>query len=212
MNGIIFDLDGVLVHTDEFHYRAWKRLADELGIPFTREMNERLKGVSRMDSLDHILGRSEKSFTDAEKELLADKKNQYYKSFLASLTEKDVADDTRTTLSALRDRGYSLAVGSSSKNAKMILRQTKLEGCFDAVSDGNNIKNGKPDPEVFLKAAELIRLPSSLCAVVEDAASGIIAAKRGGFTAVGIAGAKTDPNADYAIDKLSDLLELPFMA
>lgn len=212
MKGIIFDLDGVLVHTDEFHYKAWKKLADELGIPFTREMNERLKGVSRMDSLSHILGHSEKSFTDAEKELLADRKNEYYKSFLTSLSEKDVADDTRRTLAELRDRGYSLAVGSSSKNTRMILRQTKLEGCFDAVSDGNNIRNGKPDPEVFLKAAEFISLSPALCAVVEDASSGILAAKRGGFAAIGIAGAKTDPNTDYAIDKLSDLLELPFMA
>lgn len=212
MKGIIFDLDGVLVHTDELHYLAWKKLADTLQIPFTREMNENLKGVSRIESLNYILSHSGKSFSDAEKDFLANKKNQYYKFLLTRLTEKDVAEDVEETLTELRNRDYKLAVGSSSKNAKLILAQTKLISCFDAISDGNNIKRGKPDPEVFLKAAEFLGLPPAECMVVEDAGSGILAAKSGGFTAVGIAGAKANPKADYRIDKLSDLLALPFLS
>ncbi|HWR18636.1 MAG TPA: beta-phosphoglucomutase, partial [Clostridia bacterium] len=155
IKGIIFDLDGVLIHTDEMHYLAWKQVADRLGVVFNREINNRLRGVSRMESLEIILENA-KPISDVEKLNLTDEKNAAYKKLLQTLSEEDVDSDVKMVLRELKKRNIKLAIGSSSKNAGFILKQIKLTDFFDAVSDGNNIKKSKPDPEVFLKAAEFL--------------------------------------------------------
>lgn len=206
--GIIFDLDGVLLSTDEMHYEAWKSVADELSIPFDRTVNNRLRGVSRMESLEIILEKSTRNFSQEEKEELATRKNDRYRTLLGSLTPDAVAPEVRETLSVLKARGLKLAVGSSSKNTKYILQLTDLAHFFDAVSDGTNITRSKPDPEVFLKAAEYIGLTPADCAVVEDATAGIDAANAGGFTSIGIGDAAAYEKTEIQILELSDLLQL----
>lgn len=210
MKAIIFDLDGVIVFTDKYHYIAWKKLADKLGIYFDEKINDRLRGVSRMDSLEIILERHEgAAFTEAQKKALAEEKNTIYRELLNSMTPDDVSPDVRETFTELRRRGYRLAIGSSSKNARFILEKVGLlDGTFDAISDGNNISKSKPDPEVFLKAAEFLGLDPHECAVVEDAYAGIDAAKAAEMTAIGIGGAAEYAAADYALTQFSDLLNL----
>ena len=170
-DAIIFDLDGVICYTDEYHYRAWKAIADNNGIPFDRTINNRLRGVSRMASLEIILEKSACPFSDAEKEALAAQKNEIYKQLLSEMTPDDLPKEVKRTLDTLREKQYLLAIGSSSKNAPFILQQIGLGGYFDAVSDGNNITHSKPDPEVFLKAAQMLNVAPSRCLVVEDAVS-----------------------------------------
>ena len=205
--GIIFDLDGVIVFTDKFHYLAWKAVSDELGIYFDEKINNRLRGVSRMDSLDIILEGGKREYSENEKIEIAEKKNEIYKGYLSKMTPSDVSDEVRKTLTELKKRGYLLAIGSSSKNTKYILERVALSDFFDAVSDGTNIKKSKPDPEVFLKAAEFIELSPCECAVVEDAFAGIDAAKSGGMTAVAIGDAASYEKADIVLGTFSDLLK-----
>lgn len=205
--GIIFDLDGVLLSTDEMHYEAWKSVADELGIPFDHSVNNRLRGVSRMESLEIILEKSTRDFSQEEKEELATRKNDRYRTLLGSLTPDAVAPEVRETLSVLKARGLKLAVGSSSKNTKYILQLTDLAYFFDAVSDGTNIIHSKPDPEVFLKAADFIGLKPEECFVVEDAVAGIDAAIAGGFTSIGIGDAAVYEKTNMAIQSLQELLQ-----
>lgn len=205
IKGIIFDLDGVLLSTDKYHYLAWKKIADKFSIPFSYEINDRLRGVSRMDSLEIILSYSKEKFSDAEKEEMADEKNEIYRGFLSKISPNDVDENVRKVLIKLRDDGYKLAVGSSSKNTNLILQKTELSEYFDAVSDGNNISKSKPDPEVFLKAADFLNLNSSECAVVEDAVSGIDAGNSGGFITFGIGPASKYKETKYPINTLFDL-------
>lgn len=206
--GIIFDLDGVLVFTDRFHYLGWKKIADERGIYFDEKINNRLRGVSRMASLEIILENYHGSPLSLEqKEAIAAEKNEFYRGLLSTMTPADVYPETRATLAELRRRGYRLAVGSSSKNAKFILNQVQLTDAFDAISDGNNITKSKPNPEVFLKAAEFLNLQPEECAVVEDAYAGIDAAKSGGMLGVAIGDAIHYEKADIRLEKFSDLLK-----
>lgn len=208
MKGIIFDLDGVLLSTDRFHYLAWKALADRLGIPFDEKKNDLLRGVSRMDSLEIVLGKRSDEFSPEEKLAFATEKNLTYRGLLQTLTPDSVAPEVPATLEKLRAAGLRLAVGSSSRNTPLILERTDLRRYFDAVSDGNNITKSKPDPEVFLKAAQFLGLNPFDCAVVEDADSGIEAAKRGGFLAISIGNAITNGLDDRHIGSLKELLEL----
>ena len=208
MKGIIFDLDGVLIHTDEFHYRAWKQIADKIGAPFDRKRNDLLRGVSRMESLEIILVGTPTQYTADEKKALAEEKNGVYRELLKTLTRQDVAAEVRLTLAELKAQGWKLAIGSSSKNARFILQQVELIDEFDAISDGNNITNSKPDPEVFLKAAEFLGLEPADCYVVEDASAGIAAANAGKFAAIGIGAAAQEPSAQYALTTSSDLLQV----
>ena len=205
--GIIFDLDGVICTTDEYHYLAWKALADRLGICFDREINNRLRGVSRMASLEIVLERSDKRYTDAEKAAFAEEKNDLYRRLLGRMSEADLSDTVRDTLNALREKGLKLAIGSSSRNAPYILDRIGLGGWFDAVSDGNNITHSKPDPEVFVKAAQMLGLDPSDCLVVEDARAGVEAAVNGGFDAAAIGDARDDARATWHLNDFSDLLE-----
>ena len=206
IKGIIFDLDGVICSTDELHYLAWKALADDIGVYFDREINGRLRGVSRMASLDIILEKSTKKYTQSQKAELAARKNDTYRKVLAGMTYSDVSDEVRSTLTELSARGYKLAIGSSSKNAPLILERTDSRKYFDAVSDGNNITRSKPDPEVFLKAAEFIGLPPQNCLVVEDAEAGIDAGVAGGFKTAAIGAAVGYRRADIDLKTFSDLL------
>lgn len=208
MNGIIFDLDGVIVFTDILHYKAWKCVADKLNIPFDEEINHRLRGVSRAESFEIILEKAVSQPTEAEKARFLDEKNSLYCEFLKTLTPDSIEDSTRATLRELRKRGYKLAIGSSSRNSATILKYTALTDYFDAVSDGNNITNSKPHPEVFNKAAEYLKLSPNICAVVEDAEAGIDAAKAGGFYAIGIGTAANYSKTDRGIESLTDLLNI----
>lgn len=211
IKGLIFDLDGVLLSTDCFHFLAWKKLADRMGINFTEKDNERLRGVSRMESLEIVLSLSTDptlSLSEEEKLALATEKNEVYREYLKKLTPADVSNEVRETLAALRAKGYRLAVGSSSKNTRFILAQTNLTDAFDAIADGNDIKNSKPDPEVFLKAAELIGTAPVDCAVIEDAEAGLEAANRGGMLSIAYASALDCPLGKVKLPQFSDLTKM----
>ena len=195
--GVIFDLDGVIVSTDNCHYLAWKRMADEEGISFDRTVNERLRGVSRMESLAIILEKAAKEYSEEEKQAMAARKNGYYVELIGSLTENDILPGALDTLNMLKEMGIKVAIGSSSRNTPIILRQIGLSEAFDAVADGNAIKNSKPDPEVFLLAAKLLKLDPANCLVVEDADAGIEAALAGGMRALGVGSAAANPAATF---------------
>lgn len=208
LKGIIFDLDGVIVFTDRFHYEAWKKMSDEMEIYFDETINNRLRGVSRMESLSIILEKYHgKELSLEEKKELADQKNKYYRKLLKTMTPEDVSQEVRKTLGELRKRGYKLAIGSSSQNAKMILKQVDLIDAFDEISDGNNIVNSKPDPEVFLKAAQYLGLEPEECAVVEDAYAGIDAAKAGKMIAIAVGDATSYSKSDIRLQKFEELLD-----
>ncbi len=204
--GIIFDLDGVICFTDHYHYRAWKELADRIGVYFDENINNRLRGISRMASLDIVLEKSGKKYGQEEKEALAEEKNEIYKRMLQKMSSKDLSKEVKDTMDALRAKGCRLAVGSSSRNTALILSRLGLEGYFDAVSDGTNIKHAKPDPEVFLKAAAALGLKPDECLVVEDALAGIAAAAAGGFDSAGIGEASMHPQVTYSLKDFSELL------
>lgn len=205
---VIFDLDGVICFTDKYHYLAWKALADEEGIYFDEQINNRLRGVSRMESLEIILERASKSYTEEEKVAMATKKNEIYRELLVQMSPSDLPEDVEKALKGLKEGGVKIAIGSSSKNARTILNQIGLGDAFDEISDGNNISNSKPDPEVFQKAAGMLGLDPKDCLVVEDAKAGIAAAKAGGFDCAGIGEAAEDADTTYPIQKISDLLEI----
>lgn len=209
IHGVIFDLDGVICFTDEYHYLAWKEMADGMGIYFDREINNRLRGVSRMASLEIILERyTGPALSDEQKEALAAQKNDIYRGLLSRMTPSDLPDEVKETLNALRASGMKLAIGSSSKNAPMILENIGLGGYFDAISDGNNITHSKPDPEVFLKAAEFLSLAPTECIVVEDAVAGAQAGHAGGFTVACVGDAAQEQAGHYNMSSIRQLLKL----
>ena len=208
MKAVIFDLDGVICFTDKYHYQAWKALADRLGIYFDEIINNRLRGVSRMASLDIVLERAERSYSQEEKDAFAAEKNATYVELLQQMSPRDLSDEVRETLNALRAGGYKLAIGSSSKNTKLILSRIGLGDFFDAISDGTNITHSKPDPEVFLMAAEMLSLDPSECLVVEDAKAGIQAAHAGGFRSAGIGEAAEHPDCTYPLASFGDLKKI----
>ena len=204
---IIFDLDGVICFTDEYHYRAWKALADRLNAPFDRTINNRLRGVSRMASLEIVLETyTGPELSEEEKAALATEKNEMYRESLKEMSPADLSDEVRETLNALRAKGLKLAIGSSSKNAPFILKQIGLEGFFDAVSDGNNISRSKPDPEVFLKAAEFLGMDPADCLVVEDAVSGAEAGHAGGMKVACLGDAARQGAGDWNMNSFRELL------
>ena len=203
--GVIFDLDGVICFTDKYHYQAWKCVADKLGIEFNETINNRLRGVSRMDSLEIILERYDGTLSQAEKEALATEKNDLYRQLLSNMSPADLSPEVKETMDALRAAGLRLAIGSSSKNTKFILERLGLSGYFDAISDGTNITRPKPDPQVFLMAAEFLGMKPESCLVVEDAQAGIQAACAGGFDSAGLGEAAACGRATYAMETFSQL-------
>ena len=206
--GVIFDLDGVLCFTDEYHYQAWKMLADRSGIKFDKKDKDKLRGVSRMEILRIVLGEHAKEYNEEQLVALATEKNDSYRKLLLQMKPSDVSNDVRTTLEELKKKGIKLSIGSSSKNTPTIIEKVDIKKYFDTVSDGNNITHSKPDPEVFLKAAEFLHLDPKDCLVVEDAEAGIDAAVAGGFYSAGIGSASSYHKATYSINKLSDILKL----
>ena len=207
LKGIIFDLDGVICSTDEYHYLAWKALADSLGIPFDRERNNLLRGVSRMKSLEIVLEKSDITYSEEEKQVFAEQKNTIYRELLAQMSPADLSPEIKTTLDALRDTNLKLAIGSSSKNTPFILERIGLEHFFDAVADGNCITHSKPHPEVFIKASSMLGFFPQNCMIVEDAHAGVEAAISGGFSCAAIGDAKDDPRATWHLSTFSDLLK-----
>lgn len=205
---VIFDLDGVICFTDKYHYLAWKKMADGMGIYFDETINNRLRGVSRMESLEIILERCNKELTQEEKQALAEEKNKTYVELLGQMTEKDLSSEVKETLDSLRKSGLKLAIGSSSKNAKFILERLGLKDYFDAVSDGTNISKSKPDPEVFIKAAEFLHMAPADCLVVEDAKAGVEAARAGGFDSAGLGEAAESEAVTHAMNSFSDLIKI----
>lgn len=205
---VIFDLDGVICHTDQYHYQAWKAVADELGIYFDEVINNRLRGVSRMESFNIILERYDGEIGQKEKEFYTEKKNTIYKELLKNMSPADLSAEVKDTLDALREAGCLLAIGSSSKNAKFILGQLGLGSYFDAISDGNNITHSKPDPEVFVKAAQFLGEKPEDCLVVEDAKAGLEAAIAGGMHCAAIGDAAACSLADFNLQTFSDLKKL----
>lgn len=208
MKGIIFDLDGVIVSTDHYHYLAWKSLADELNIPFDEKDNERLRGVSRMESLDIILEKSSNKYSDEQKQEFADKKNKLYQQYLKQMTTQDLSKEVKETLDILRSRGLKLAIGSSSKNTMLILKQIGLDTFFDAIADGTMLDYSKPHPQVFMKAAQKLGLKDKECLVVEDAIAGCYGAKSASMKVAAISSAYGCSFADYHLNKFKNLLDI----
>ncbi len=201
---IIFDLDGVLTDTSEYHYQAWKRLADEEGIPFTREENdEHLRGVSRRESLMYIIRGHQ--YSEAQIQEMMDRKNRYYTEMIKSMTPNDLVAGGRDLLKEIRDAGMKTAIASSSKNAHTVLERLDIMNLFDGVADGNSVVNTKPAPDLFVYAAGLVRVPTTACLGVEDADAGIEAIKNAGMQALGIGPAERFHRADKVLPTLANL-------
>ncbi|MFY9150753.1 MAG: beta-phosphoglucomutase [Prolixibacteraceae bacterium] len=195
----LFDLDGVVVDTAKYHFIAWKALAEELGFEFTIEDNERLKGVSRMKSLEILLEIGGKQFPESEMLAMAEKKNELYVSYIEKMTPEETLPGVENFLQELKNEGIKIALGSASKNAPMILERIGLTGMFDAIVDGNSISEAKPDPEVFMKGAEKLKVLPENCIVFEDAIAGIEAAQNADMYCVGIGAPETLGFADLVI-------------
>jgi beta-phosphoglucomutase len=202
IKAVIFDLDGVIVSTDNCHYEAWKQLADKENIYFDRSINERLRGVSRMESLEIVLERTLKQYSFDEKIKLAESKNEYYKKLIHRLTPTDILPGVLLFIKLLKTNGIKIAIGSSSKNSPAILQRIELSGCFDATADGNDISKSKPDPEVFLVAAKRLYVEPVSCLVVEDSIAGIDAAVSAGMMSLAVGAASGYEKADISANSL----------
>jgi beta-phosphoglucomutase len=200
---IIFDLDGVLTDTSEYHYLSWKRLADEEGIPFTRQDNdEHLRGVSRKESLTYLL--KGRKVSDAQFQEMMERKNRYYQEMIKTMTPKDLVEGGRQLLEEIRQAGIKIAVASGSKNAHTVLDLLQIMDLLDDVADGNSVSNSKPAPDIFVYAAGMVHIPTSESLVVEDADAGIESAKAGGMQALGIGPAERFHRADKVLPSLAN--------
>lgn len=209
LEAFIFDLDGVITDTAEYHFLAWQALANDIGITFTRKDNELLKGISRMESLEKILeiGGRTNDFSEEEKEALATKKNHHYLTFITKITPSDILPGIRELLVAIKASGLKLGLASASKNAFTVMESLGLKDTFDVIVDAKTIQNGKPDPEVFLTAAKLLNVSPECCIGVEDAVAGVEAIKSAGMFAVAIGTKESFPLADVVY---SGTVELSF--
>jgi beta-phosphoglucomutase len=205
IKAVIFDLDGVIVSTDEFHYQGWQKLADEEGIYFDRTINERLRGVSRLESLEIMLEKADKDYRPEEKKAMAERKNSYYRDLLNTLSPGDILPGAMELVNGLKNAGIKVAIGSSSKNTPFILEKIGLAETFDAVSDGNQIKRSKPDPEVFLLAAFKMRISPDQCLIVEDADAGVEAAINAGMKCLAVGSACANPKAHLRANNLNEI-------
>jgi beta-phosphoglucomutase len=205
IKAFIFDLDGVIVDTAKYHYLAWKDLANSLGFDFTVEDNERLKGVSRVRSLDILLEIGGKYFDEQTKIELATRKNNQYVGLISKMTPNEILPGVTDFLQSTKGAEIKIVLGSASKNAPLILEKIGLEHYFDAVIDGNKVIKAKPDPEVFLKGAAAVKVHSSQCVVFEDAVAGIEAAKNAGMIAIGVGDPQTLKSADAVISGFDGL-------
>ncbi|WP_314587294.1 beta-phosphoglucomutase [Paenibacillus terrigena] len=209
IKAVIFDLDGVIVTTDQYHYLAWKYIADRLNIPFDEQANHALRGVSRMESLDIILrGAPERTFSAEEKHALAKEKNEIYRAMLEQLSPSDVLPGVVETLDYLEACGVKTAIGSSSQNTPLILAKVGLTDRFAIIVDGNQITRSKPDPEVFTRAAERLGVDPSACLVVEDALAGVEAGVRAGMRVAAVDDARQSEQAAYRLETMNQLITL----
>ncbi|MBC7765258.1 MAG: beta-phosphoglucomutase [Hyphomonadaceae bacterium] len=202
LKAVIFDLDGVIVSTDDCHYQAWKRMAVEENIEFDREINERLRGVSRLESLEIILEKASCSYMQEKKLEMSNRKNEYYIQLISTLTADNILPGVQNLLDALKRQGIKIAIGSSSRNSPIILEKIGLSKAFDAIADGNDIVNSKPDPEVFLLASKRLGVSPEHCLVIEDAASGVEAALGANMKVLGIGGAALCDQATFKAQSL----------
>lgn len=205
MKACIFDLDGVIVDTAKYHYLAWKRLAAELGINLTEEVNERLKGVSRMESLDIILSLNGLTLSTHEKEQLSDKKNAWFVEYINAMKPDEIFDGVKELLKQIRDHKIKIGLASSSKNAKAVLKLLGIQNEFDVVVDGTMIQHTKPHPEIFLHAASALGLTPAECIVIEDAEAGVEAAVRAGMKCVGIGSPNQLHKSNLVVSKISEV-------
>jgi beta-phosphoglucomutase len=201
----IFDLDGVIVDTARYHFLAWKKLADKLGIDFREEDNERLKGVSRMASLEIILDIGNLMPDESAKLELATLKNNWYVDYISRMTPDEILPGSVEFIKELRAAGISVAIGSASKNTPMILDRVGIRELFDAVADGNTVRKAKPNPEVFLKAAEMVHTSPEKCVVFEDALAGVKAALNAGMLCIGIGSPKVLKDAHFVVSGLHEM-------
>lgn len=201
----IFDLDGVIVDTAKYHFLAWKRLTDQLGIHFTEEDNERLKGVSRMASLEIILELGNLKPDESLKLEYATLKNNWYVDYISKMTPDEILPGCLAFIKELRNANIRVAIGSASKNTPMILKRVGIKELFDAVADGNNVSKAKPNPEVFLKAAEMVRVKPGKCVVFEDAVAGVQAALNAGMMCIGVGSPKILTEAHFVVTGLKDM-------
>lgn len=203
---VIFDLDGVICSTDHSHYLAWKEIAEEIGVPFDKTVNNRLRGIGRRESLEILLGFRSSEFSEEAKTELTERKNLLYGELLKNMSPQDLDPAVRKTMDLLKARGIKIAIGSSSKNAKLILQQIGLKDYFDAISDGTNISRSKPDPEVFIKASEYLGVEPQFCLVVEDSRAGVEAAVAANMDCAAMGDAAGAGMATYDLECFSDLL------
>ena len=201
----IFDLDGVIVDTARYHFLAWKRLTDQLGINFTEEDNERLKGVSRMASLEIILEIGNRKVDKSRKQEYATLKNNWNIDYISKMTPDEILPGSLAFIMELRNANIRVAIGSASKNTPMILERVGLLDLFDAVADGNIVKKAKPDPEVFIKAAEMVGIKPGKCVVFEDAVAGIKAALNAGMMCIGVGSSKILKEAHFVVPGLNEM-------
>jgi beta-phosphoglucomutase len=201
----IFDLDGVIVDTARYHFLAWKRLTDQLGIHFTEEDNERLKGVSRMASLEIILGIGNRKADERQKQEYAALKNSWYIDYISKMTPDEVLPGCLSFIRELRNANIRVAIGSASKNTPMILERVGIRELFDAIADGNNVTEAKPNPEVFIKAAEMVGIKPGKCVVFEDAVAGVQAALNAGMMCIGVGSPKILRKAHFVVPGLNEM-------
>jgi beta-phosphoglucomutase len=200
----IFDLDGVIVDTAHYHFLAWKKLAEQLGIIFTEKENEQLKGVSRMHSLEIILSLGNLKLDENKKQLLADRKNSWFVDYVNAMKPEEIFPGVKTLLKKIRSKGLKVGLASSSKNAPAVIKLLGIENEFDAIVDGTMIVHSKPDPEIFLLAASMLNVSPKDCLVFEDAEAGVEAALRAGMKCVGVGSADQLDKANMIISKTGD--------
>lgn len=205
VKAFILDLDGVITDTAKYHFRAWKRLADEEGIPFTREDNEQLRGVSRRRSLELLLGQRIADYDERQMQEMMDRKNGYYQQLLETITEDEFLPGARDLIDEIRDRGFKVAVGSASRNTRIVLEKLGITDSFDGIADGHSVTRAKPAPDIFVHAAGQLGLPTENCVVIEDAESGVQAALTGGMIAVGIGPEERVGQAHFRYDTTGDV-------
>ncbi|MDZ7671538.1 MAG: beta-phosphoglucomutase [Halanaerobiales bacterium] len=205
IKGIIFDLDGVITDTAEYHYLGWQQLADEEGLEFDRKFNEKFRGVSRMKCLDMLLGKNNKTVTSKQRKELADRKNKYYQKYLENITKDNLLEGIEDILNTVKKEGYKMAIASASKNTKTVVKKLNIRDMFDTISDGYSVKNTKPAPDLFLHTADKLGLKPEECVVFEDAKAGIDAALAADMIAVGIGPKNRVGHAHYRFDTVKDI-------
>lgn len=205
LRGFIFDLDGVITDTAEYHYLGWKKLADEEGMEFDREFNEKFRGVSRMECLDLLLEANDRKVTSEERKELAERKNNYYREYLKNISEDNLLEGIEEILNSLQKKGYKLAIASASKNTSIVVEKLDIKDMFDTISDGYSVKNSKPAPDLFLHTAKKLKLESEECVVFEDAEAGVDAAIAAKMIAIGVGPEQRVGHAHYRFETVQDI-------